>query len=124
MGGSILGAEAIYFFLKKKIKKEFLFLDNINEHKLKKIKKTNKFKKTLFILISNSTLNDFSIWFLCWEDARNFGRFRILKCQKAQVPYSPYPKLKVRVKKEKSASHDLISMKKVRVKTDDFRSQT
>ncbi len=54
MGGSILGAEAIYFFLKKKIKKEFLFLDNINEHKLKKIKKTNKFKKTLFILISKS----------------------------------------------------------------------
>ena len=40
MGGSILGAEAIYFFLKKKIKKNFFFINNINtENKLKNDKK-------------------------------------------------------------------------------------
>ena len=30
MGGSILGTKAIYYFFKKKIKKKFIFLDNIN----------------------------------------------------------------------------------------------
>ena len=30
MGGSILGSEAIYFFLKKRIKKDFIFLNNID----------------------------------------------------------------------------------------------
>ena len=30
MGGSILGTEAIYQFLKKKIKKEFIFVNNLN----------------------------------------------------------------------------------------------
>ena len=29
MGGSILGAKAIYDFLKYKIKKNFLFIDNL-----------------------------------------------------------------------------------------------
>ena len=42
MGGSILGAEAIYHFFKKKIKKEFLFLNNIDEEKLKEIKDKKK----------------------------------------------------------------------------------
>ncbi len=36
MGGSSLGAQAIYDFLKHKIKKNFLFLDNIQTFKLKK----------------------------------------------------------------------------------------
>ena len=35
MGGSILGIEAIYYFLKNKIKKNFLFLDNLDEEKIK-----------------------------------------------------------------------------------------
>ena len=39
MGGSILGANAIYSFLKKKIKKEFLFINDIDETKLEFIKK-------------------------------------------------------------------------------------
>ena len=30
MGGSTLGAQAIYDFLKKKIKKNFVFIDNLN----------------------------------------------------------------------------------------------
>ncbi len=39
MGGSILGARAIYDFLKKKIKKNFTFVDNLNASKNKKVKK-------------------------------------------------------------------------------------
>ena len=39
MGGSILGTEAIYGFLKKKIKKKVYFVDNINNDQLSKIKK-------------------------------------------------------------------------------------
>ena len=54
MGGSILGAKAIYTFLKKKIKKDFLFLDNIDENKLKEIKNKKKLEKILFIIISKS----------------------------------------------------------------------
>jgi glucose-6-phosphate isomerase len=39
MGGSILGAHAIYDFLKKKIKKKFIFIDNLNAFENKKTKK-------------------------------------------------------------------------------------
>jgi glucose-6-phosphate isomerase len=39
MGGSILGAHAIYDFLKKKIKKKFIFIDNLNAFENKKAKK-------------------------------------------------------------------------------------
>ena len=39
MGGSTLGAQAIYDFLKKKIKKKFIFVDNLNAFKNKKVKK-------------------------------------------------------------------------------------
>jgi glucose-6-phosphate isomerase len=39
MGGSTLGAQAIYDFLKKKIKKTFIFIDNLNAFEDKKIKK-------------------------------------------------------------------------------------
>ena len=46
MGGSILGAKAIYNFLKKKEKK-FFFLDNLNNKLLKK-------EKFLFLIISKS----------------------------------------------------------------------
>ena len=38
MGGSTLGAQAIYDFLKKKIKKNFIFVDNLNAFKNKKDK--------------------------------------------------------------------------------------
>ena len=54
MGGSILGAEAIYHFFKKKIKKEFLFLNNIDEEELKEIKDKKNLNKILFIIISKS----------------------------------------------------------------------
>jgi len=39
MGGSTLGAQAIYNFLKKKIKKKFIFVDNLNASKNKQTKK-------------------------------------------------------------------------------------
>ena len=39
MGGSSLGAQAIYDFLKKKIKKNFIFVDNLNAFENKKEKK-------------------------------------------------------------------------------------
>ena len=39
MGGSTLGSQAIYDFLKKKIKKNFTFVDNLNASANKKVKK-------------------------------------------------------------------------------------
>jgi glucose-6-phosphate isomerase len=54
MGGSTLGAQAIYSFLCYKIKKKFIFLDNLDQLKIKKIKNKINLKKSLFILISKS----------------------------------------------------------------------
>ena len=54
MGGSILGAKAIYDFLKHKTKKNFIFIDNLDENYLKTIKKNNNLSKSLFIIISKS----------------------------------------------------------------------
>ena len=71
MGGSILGAKAIYFFLRKKIKKNFIFIDNIDEEQLNLLKQKHDFKKILFLLISKSgnTIETLSI----------LGVLRILK---------------------------------------------
>ena len=54
MGGSILGSKAIYYFLKHKIKKDFLFLDNLDAGKIDEFFKRKIEKKTLFIIISKS----------------------------------------------------------------------
>ena len=54
MGGTILGSEALYYSLKEKIKKNFLFFDDIDEDKLKEFKKRKDLKKILFIVISKS----------------------------------------------------------------------
>ena len=54
MGGSILGAEAIYSFLEKKIKKKVVFFNDLNEEKIVNFKKTNKFNKVLFVVVSKS----------------------------------------------------------------------
>ncbi len=54
MGGSILGAKAIYGFFKKKIKKDFLFIDNLeNDINLKKNEKT---KVNIIVSKSGNTL--------------------------------------------------------------------
>ena len=50
MGGSIMGARAIYSFLKKKIKKNFYFVDNFEHDKVKNIKGKN----SLNLIISKS----------------------------------------------------------------------
>jgi len=52
MGGSTLGAQAIYDFLKKKIKKNFIFIDNLNAFEDKKMKKN---KNNLIISKSGNT---------------------------------------------------------------------
>ena len=53
MGGSILGAEAIYNFLYHKIDRKVIFLDNINLKGVEYLKKKD-YKKTLFLVISKS----------------------------------------------------------------------
>ena len=54
MGGSVLGAESIYSFCNKKIKKKFIFFDNLDQFKIEKVKKTINLKKSFFIIISKS----------------------------------------------------------------------
>ena len=54
MGGSILGTKAIYSFLKHKIKKKFIFIDNLDQDFLSKIKRECKLAKTLFLIVSKS----------------------------------------------------------------------
>ena len=54
MGGSILGSHAIYDFLKHKIKKKFIFFDNLDHEKLYKFRKENSINKCLFLVISKS----------------------------------------------------------------------
>ena len=53
MGGSILGAEAIHNFLRKKIKKQIYFFNNLDEQQVKEFKKEN-LSTILFIIISKS----------------------------------------------------------------------
>ena len=54
MGGSVLGTHAIYSFLKKRIKKNFVFLDNLDHLKIEKIKKKFDLKNSLFFIVSKS----------------------------------------------------------------------
>ena len=54
IGGSILGAKAIYTFLKQKKIKKFVFFDNLDENKINDFIKSKKASKTLFIIISKS----------------------------------------------------------------------
>ena len=54
MGGSVLGSNAIYDFLKHKIKKKVTFFDNLDKEKLSRFKKNNNVSNCLFIIISKS----------------------------------------------------------------------
>ena len=54
MGGSILGSHAIYSFLKQKINKNFIFMDNLDQIKIEQIKKNFDLKNSLFFIISKS----------------------------------------------------------------------
>jgi len=54
MGGSVLGSHSIYTFLKHKIKKNFIFLDNLDQSKIEHVRKKVNLKASLFIIISKS----------------------------------------------------------------------
>jgi glucose-6-phosphate isomerase len=54
MGGSVLGAKALYSFCNDKIKKKFIFFDNLDQIKIEKTKKEVDLKNSLFILVSKS----------------------------------------------------------------------
>ena len=54
MGGSIMGSKSIYSFLKNRIKKNFYFLDNFENNKIREIKKKNNLN--LIISKSGNTL--------------------------------------------------------------------
>jgi glucose-6-phosphate isomerase len=54
MGGSVLGAKAMYSILNDTIKKKFIFFDNLDQIKIENVKKEVNLKKSLFIIISKS----------------------------------------------------------------------
>jgi len=54
MGGSILGTKSIYSFLKKKIRKEVFFFDNLDPNLHLVYKKIKNLKNTCFIVVSKS----------------------------------------------------------------------
>ena len=54
MGGSALGAKALYSFFRDEIEKKFIFLDNLDQLKIEKIKQKINLKNYLFIIISKS----------------------------------------------------------------------
>ena len=54
VGGSILGSKSVYSFLKYKINKEFLFLDNLEDRNSFKLNNFISNNKVLFIAISKS----------------------------------------------------------------------
>ena len=54
MGGSILGTKSIYSFLKRKIKKNVFFFDNLDSNLYLKYKKINNLKNSCFIVVSKS----------------------------------------------------------------------
>jgi len=76
MGGSILGAEAIYDFLSYKIRKKFYFFNDLNYEKLKKFRKNENLSKSLFIIISKSgntieTISNLSYLKILKKNAKN-----------------------------------------------------
>ena len=54
MGGSILGTKSIYYFCKKKIKKNAFFFDNLDPDLYLKFSKIKDIKNSCFIIVSKS----------------------------------------------------------------------
>ena len=71
MGGSILGAEAIYNFLEKKINKKIYFFNDLDINEISSFKKKENHQKVLFLIISKSGNTI--------ESLSNFFAFKILK---------------------------------------------
>ena len=84
MGGSILGTEAIYNFLEKKIKKKVYFFNDLDENILKKFKNKEVKSKVLFIIISKSgnTIETLSNTFLLNVISRNAKNIIIISEKK------------------------------------------
>ncbi len=49
-GGSILGAQAVNHFFKKQIRKELIFINNLEINQINKLNKTSNLKNSLFII--------------------------------------------------------------------------
>ena len=54
VGGSILGTESIYSFFKRKIKKNFFFINNLDSNLILKYKKIKNLKNSCFVVVSKS----------------------------------------------------------------------
>ncbi len=95
MGGSILGAEAIYNFFQEKIKKEIYFLNDLDENKVKNLKKKENLSKVLFIIISKSgnTIETLSNTFLLNIIKKNSKNIILISEQKDNLLFSLSKKL-------------------------------
>ena len=95
MGGSILGAEAIYNFLKIKIKKRVYFFNDLDENKIKDFKRKEKNSKVLFIIISKSgnTIETLSNTFLLKAVKRNAKNVIVISEKKKNFLYTLSKKL-------------------------------
>jgi glucose-6-phosphate isomerase len=90
MGGSILGAEAIYNFFRKKINKNIYFFDDLNEAKVLTLKKQKSLSKVLFIVISKSgnTIETLSNFFALDIIKKNSKNIIIISEKKNNLLYS------------------------------------
>ncbi len=89
MGGSILGAKAIYNYFENKIRKKFIFVDNLDEKKIIELRKLN-FKNVLFIFISKSgnTLETLTNINLIFKPKHNFRNTIIVTERKNNSLYN------------------------------------
>ncbi len=54
LGGSILGSQAVNYFFKNQIKKELIFINNLEIEQINQLSKLSNLKNSLFIIISKS----------------------------------------------------------------------
>ena len=89
MGGSILGAKAIYNYFENKIRKKFIFVDNLDEKKIIELRKLN-FNNVLFIFISKSgnTLETLTNINLIFKPKHNFRNTIIVTERKNNSLYN------------------------------------
>tara|TARA_Y100000591_G_scaffold313463_1_gene318939 strand:- start:652 stop:1866 length:1215 start_codon:yes stop_codon:yes gene_type:complete len=95
MGGSILGANAIYDFFRSTIKKKVYFFDDLDENKLSSLKKKEYLPKILFIIISKSgnTLETLSNTFALNIIKKNSKNIILISERKNNVLFSLSKKL-------------------------------
>jgi len=95
MGGSVLGAEAIYNFLERKIKKKVYFFNDLDENKIKNFKDSEKNSSVLFIIISKSgnTIETLSNTFLLKIVKRNAKNVIVISEKKNNFLYTLSRKL-------------------------------